>query len=357
MDRLETSAFGDNIRRWIELGIFDGVEGVEKDKFGKATFEGVLKWINREMLEGGDGVTLTYTPGIEAGEPDAGEVTKAAADGAQKIADAIADQEPEEIESDTTVTQHVIPETDVQPPEDAQGTVDEAIAETQAELTDAGTGKAIIIQQAAQVDLTVTATITGTDFENAGTAAATAFATGIASGQSESDAAASRMATMAAVQLSDGIDKARGLGVDFAHGYAEGISSGSNAAINAAIRMAKAALSAVQSTQDSASPSKITMGLGENFGEGYEIGIRNSMANAIDTARAMTGEVLNASVIGSNGMGVIRVEAGSEPLQVEMESASKPVYLDGVQIADIQGSNTQAQLAFMDDRQKRGVGR
>jgi hypothetical protein len=145
-------------------------------------------------------------------------------------------------------------------------------------------------------------------------------------------------------------------GFSFANGYAIGISAGQGAVAAAARKLALKALAAVKNAQLSASPSKKTKELGNFFGEGYEVGIAESMKGAVETARRMTGEILNASVLSSSGAGVIRVEAGNEPLTVTAENARQPVYLNGRKIAEIQGFNNSTSLAKFNNKHVRGVG-
>lgn len=267
----------------------------------------------------------------------------------------------EDIESDplhttTTVENEIEVEsttTDGGTTEGVSGAVEKAKQEAQAELKDKSTGEPVHIVENATVDLEVTANISGTDFAGAGADAAVQFANGITSASGDATTAANTMANNAADATKVSTFSK---GVDFAQGYARGIDAGANSAVNAAIRMATNALNAVKTAQASASPSKKTMALGRNFGEGYEVGIRESMQSAIETARSMTGEILNASTLTGGGLGVLRVEAGNDPLQVEMQGADRPILLDGVQISEIQAGNNSTSIAMNDRRYKRSVG-
>ena len=95
---------------------------------------------------------------------------------------------------------------------------------------------------------------------------------------------------------------------------------------------------------------------GENFGTGYRIGIEESMHDAIAVARRMTGELVNASALGAASRGVIRIEAGEEPLQVAVDGDAAPINLDGRQIAEIQGLSNSSVIAFKNSQHARGVG-
>ena len=263
----------------------------------------------------------------------------------------------------TTETTEDAPPADVDVP--VNGTPDienedtigaEAQQEAANAITDTETGEPVKLVQNAVVDLQVSANITGTDFVAAGQAAADDFAIGVATGGADTVTNANALANSALDALTGAASKAQSLGADFAKGYALGISNGTNAAVNAAINLAKKALAGVQQAQDSASPAKETIKLGNYFGEGYEIGIRESMQRAVDTAKVMAGEILNASVIGSNGLGVLRVEAGSEPLQVESATPPTPVVLNGKTIGEVQAGINSSEIAISNKKYRRGVG-
>ena len=274
---------------------------------------------------------------------------------------------PASIEVDTSDATITTPE-DTQPADvdvPVNGTPDienketigaEAQHEAANAITDAETGEPVKLVQNAVVDLQVSANITGTDFVAAGQAAADDFAIGVATGGADTVNNANALANSALNALTGAVSKAQSLGSDFAKGYALGISNGTNAAVNAAINMAKNALKGVQQAQDSASPAKETMKLGNYFGEGYEIGIRESMQRAVDTAKVMAGEILNASVIGSNGLGVLRVEAGSEPLQVESATPPTPIVLNSKTIGEVQAGINSSEIAISNKKYRRGVG-
>lgn len=269
-----------------------------------------------------------------------------------KAAEALTDAVQAEVDADGA--QSVRVPVRAEPEISAEEAGEEVRRQAEAALEDAETGEPVRLAQDAHVDLNVTATVSGTDFAAAGADAGEQFAQGLAGVDPTGEAAG--LAARAVSGLRTGNAAAQTLGKSFAQGYASGISSGRNAAISAAAQLAAAALRAVKNAQRSASPSKESRALGENFGQGYTIGIEESMREAISIARRMTGELINASAIGSGGRSVIRVEAGGEPLQVAVEGGAVPVNLDGRQIAEIQGLNNSSVLAFKNAQHSRGVG-
>ena len=102
------------------------------------------------------------------------------------------------------------------------------------------------------------------------------------------------------------------------------------------------------------SPSKVMQNLGEHTGEGLNIGLRDSMKRAVATARLISGQIATAADISRD----VRVNVPG--LQQEIVGAnqqtSTPVYLNGVQIAEIQGHNNSMQLAWQNTRAAKGVG-
>lgn len=350
---LETGAFGEAIRGFIEAGVFNGISGIDLNGSGDLDFGEVLRYLSDGIQNALDGNPPQVTATAEAttevnidSENVDDQVSEVKEGIKEKIEESTDENTTEEIPVNASAT---VGEVTLAEGEDPNRKAQEAI-----ENATAG-GDVIVIEETAQVNLNVEATVSGTDFSAAGAQAAQQFAQGIASGNSGASVAASNLAQQAIGAL-QGAD-AQSLGASFGDGYALGIQSKNSFVYTTAVRLAKQALQGVKDGQKSASPSKLTRQLGDYFGEGYEIGIEESMRKAADTAKRMTGEVLSASVIGSNGLGVIRVEAGTEPLQVAMEGADAPIYLDGQQIASIQGGNNTARLQWISNRANRGMGR
>lgn len=78
------------------------------------------------------------------------------------------------------------------------------------------------------------------------------------------------------------------VGGDAAKGYADGIQQGKEEAADAASEMAKAAIEAVQNTQESHSPSLVFMRLGVYAAEGYIEGVKSKMMDVAGTLADMT---------------------------------------------------------------------
>ena len=84
-------------------------------------------------------------------------------------------------------------------------------------------------------------------------------------------------------------------GKDFAGGFASGIGKGGGGVLAAAKSMVSQALAAVQETQKSGSPSRITTGFGHDFGDGYTIGIRQRAKQVARAASYLTSRALDAA--------------------------------------------------------------
>ena len=144
-------------------------------------------------------------------------------------------------------------------------------------------------------------------------------------------------------------------GDEFGSGYYSGIGGWISKVYNKAKSLAQAASKGAADGQESASPSKAAKRLGNYFGDGYDIGLRESMARAVATARRLSGQIVTAAEIST----ATRVNFSG--LQQEIVLANKqsatPVYLDGKQIAQIQGHNNSVQLAWDNNRSAKGVGR
>lgn len=138
-------------------------------------------------------------------------------------------------------------------------------------------------------------------------------------------------------------------GLDDALSQAEGI----------ALQHGRAAGSAFtrgyKETQQIQSPSKVMMQMGRYSGEGLEIGLRESMERAVAVARQLSGEIVTAADI-SNSVRVANMPNLQQEIAFANEQNKTPVYLNGVQIAEIQGHNNSMQLAWQNTRAAKGVG-
>lgn len=149
-------------------------------------------------------------------------------------------------------------------------------------------------------------------------------------------------------------DGGKTAGKQFSAGLAAGIRAGKTAVTTAAQQVAAAAVAAANKELDINSPSKVTMRTGRSFGEGFSMGIQESMQNAVATAKRMTGHLVTVADV------AFTPKMNFEGLQQEIISANEqtatPVYLDGKQIAEIQGHNNSVQLAWQNTKSAKGVG-
>ena len=168
----------------------------------------------------------------------------------------------------------------------------------------------------------------------------------------DAEAMASSMKSAASTRMSSG---GRSAGSNFSSGLASGIRSGRSRVVSAAVEVVKAAIRAANADAKIQSPSRVMMDSGRYFSEGFAIGIENSMGKAVAAAKRMTNQAIGAADMAN----VMRV-ANMPNLQQEIINANEqsrtPVYLDGVQIAEIQGYNNSTQLAWRNDRAAKGVG-
>lgn len=139
-------------------------------------------------------------------------------------------------------------------------------------------------------------------------------------------------------------------------GIARGVLDGKSKVISAVTKVATDAIRTFKNLLGIQSPSKVMMELGQFTGEGYAIGLENSMRNAVAIAKRMSGQIVTAADITQT----MRV-SNMPNLQAEIASANAnapatPVYLDGVQIAEIQGHNNSTQIAWNNTRAAKGVG-
>lgn len=137
-------------------------------------------------------------------------------------------------------------------------------------------------------------------------------------------------------------------------GYEDALTQGEDIAYERGKAVAAAFISGYKTVAEIASPSKAMRRMGKYTGEGLEIGLRESMERAVSTAKRLTGQIVTAADISRD----VRVNVPG--LQQEIVGANQqtttPVYLDGVQIAEIQGHNNSTQLAWQNTRAAKGVG-
>jgi hypothetical protein len=138
--------------------------------------------------------------------------------------------------------------------------------------------------------------------------------------------------------LQDG-GKNAGLWMDI--GTAQGIRSGASTVINAAVAVAKRTIAAFKNVLGIASPSKVMMELGAFTGEGYAIGLQNSMANAVNVAKRMSGEIITAAEM-SRSMRVSMPNLSQEIILAN-EQSQQPVnlYVNGRQLGKVMAADNQ----------------
>ena len=102
------------------------------------------------------------------------------------------------------------------------------------------------------------------------------------------------------------------------------------------------------------SPSRVMQQLGSYTGEGLDIGLRDSMKRAVATAKQLSGQIVTAADLSSSMQ--VNMPNLSQEIAIANEQNKTPVYLNGVQIAEIQGHNNSMQLAWQNTRAAKGVG-
>lgn len=107
--------------------------------------------------------------------------------------------------------------------------------------------------------------------------------------------------------------------------------------------------------QDINSPSRVMQKLGEYSGKGLEKGLVHSMERIVATARTLSGQIVTAAALPST-MRMNMPNIAQEVATANGQTVT-PVYLDGKQIAQIQGHNNSMQLAWDNNRSAKGVGR
>lgn len=125
-------------------------------------------------------------------------------------------------------------------------------------------------------------------------------------------------------------------------GAAQGIRSGASAVIDAAVSVAKRTIAAFKNILGIASPSKVMMELGAFTGEGYAIGLRNSMANAVNVAKQMSGEVVTAAELSRSTR--FNIPDLSQEIVLASQQSQQPVnlYVNGRQLGKVMAADNQA---------------
>ena len=128
--------------------------------------------------------------------------------------------------------------------------------------------------------------------------------------------------------------------------------------LNATVAMARQKALEVATTMRNAlqikSPSRVMMEIGSFTGKGYEEGLRASMAEAINTAKIMSGQIVTAADLSQTMR--VNIPNLNQEIRIANEQSSVPINLDGKQIAEIQGYNNSARIAWQNTKAAKGVG-
>lgn len=128
------------------------------------------------------------------------------------------------------------------------------------------------------------------------------FAQGIEKNADLGVAATGKMVDDSLAEFGDPSMDTEPYGEDFAEGFAQGIKNGEQTYVWDAVQdMVNNAINLVPKTQQSSSPSKITMGFGEDFTEGYAVGIENSADMATDAAESLVDDTLDMLATSESG--------------------------------------------------------
>lgn len=174
-----------------------------------------------------------------------------------------------------------------------------------------------------------------------------------ATAKSEVEAAGEDLGEAATENMSDyeganaaGEDTARGLDIALAKAVHMARARGEQAGV--------AFAGGYKRTMMIQSPSKVMEELGQYTGDGLSIGLQESMAKAVSIAKQMTGQIATAADIQSTAR--INFSGLQQEIVAANEQTATPVYLDGKQIAEIQGLNNSTQIAWQNTKAAKGVG-
>lgn len=202
--------------------------------------------------------------------------------------------------------------------------------------------------------------LSGTDFDTEDTdeqlsallagafdSAATDATPGITgSGEKLGDASTEKMADY---------DGAKAAGEETISGLSYALSKGEDTAYKRGLATGRAFARGYETAQDIHSPSRVMRDLGVQTGRGLEIGLQESMTQAVITARRIAGQIATAADI-SQSMRISNMPNVRQEIAIANEQNKTPVYLDGQQIAEIQGFNNSTVLAWKNAKAAKGVG-
>lgn len=134
------------------------------------------------------------------------------------------------------------------------------------------------------------------DLSKEGKDAGSGYTKGVSGKASDAKSAGSKLKKEAKSGASGGYDGMKSEGKNAGEGFAAGIRSKINSVANAAANLVKKAISAAKNAQKSASPSKIWRDeIGAMSGEGYIVGLANMIRPAMQEARTLIKDSINAA--------------------------------------------------------------
>lgn len=102
------------------------------------------------------------------------------------------------------------------------------------------------------------------------------------------------------------------------------------------------------------SPSRVGREIGQNFGGSISAGLKETIGEAVKVANHVSGRMVTAATLATRQSISF---AGLESVIVAAnQQTTTPINLDGRQIAEIQGLNNSAQIAWQNTRGAKGVG-
>lgn len=144
------------------------------------------------------------------------------------------------------------------------------------------------------------------------------------------------------------------IGKNFADAMISSAEQKTGEARSAGKALGEALAEGAKSGLDIHSPSKVGQGIGRNFGESIAMGLNATIGEAVRTADNLSGRMSTAATL---SMRQSVSFAGLENVIVSAnQQTTTPINLDGQQIAEIQGTNNSAQIAWQNTRGAKGVG-
>lgn len=164
-------------------------------------------------------------------------------------------------------------------------------------------------------------------------------------------------ATAAKQQIATEMDassEARTAGSNTAAGLAAGLATAVSTAATLGAAAGRAFTAAYKANQQIASPSKVMRRMGAFTVEGLAKGLNDGARVATAEARALARSLNDTLSISPKS--AFDLSGVSQSFATAINGSSRPVYLDGQQIASIQGLNNSSAIAFENARSSRGVG-